>query len=242
MMTSKSNHAQGLATALRQAREQIDTAEREVEKLREKRQAIASAPVTRDEAKAAVSERVNAAAAAGRKRIADEAARFARGSGGEFDPRELLVRWVHAQDSWKPDTDILLALTARELEQHLRAAIDSDARYDGKHVMPQAEREKRLRELDREIEQAETKRDELVREFEAAGFDARALGLEVDEGGDTKPAGGDRGMAALIEQHERDRQATNAQLERAGVARPTDPKRIKAFEPVRRVSVAGEEE
>lgn len=234
-MTTKkgTNPANTVSVAIAQARDALAKADAEVARLCEERQAIASAPVPRADAKAAVSERIDSAAADGRRRIGHEAAKFAQGDGSGFDPKELLVNWVWAQESYRPDTDMLVALCARELGQAMHAAIDADPRFDDGNAMPAEQREERVAELDARIADAEARREQLERELADAGFFPEAAESAA-------PAGGDRGERALIERHNEKAEARNRELERAGVAQRAQPRVIHAFERDERISV-GEE-
>lgn len=217
------NTAAAVTEAIATARAELDRVDAEVARLREQRSAVAGAPLPRDEALQAMRTKIDAQAAEGNRRLDQIAELIGRPGGAErWEPADDLQRWAPGTGTWTLNKPLALALLGDSLKTALEKRIANDPRHDGEDVLPADKREGRLAELDAAIEQAEARRDQLERELADAGF--------FPEAESPTPEGGDRGMAALREQHERQRQATNRELERVGVSQRARPRVIHAFE------------
>lgn len=215
-----------IRAAIQSVRGELDTLNNEIANLQAQRAKAATAPVTREAAKARSRDCIGAAACDGRDEIA-RAARTVGQPGKTWDPADALDTWLHARDSFKLNRSLIVALMADQYIAAIDQAIDADSSYDA--GLTDEQRQRRLADLDAQIADAEQRRNTLEQELVEAGL------LPDDDA--EEHIDGDRGMVAFREQYERDRQKANKELAAAGVMKKSESRVIRAFDKDDRITV-----
>lgn len=166
-----------VGVALREARDQVSRLDRELDELIDQRESVARAPVHKGEAIDEMKRQVDLAAKNGALALRDSVTSLARGR--PLDIHSLLVHQTPGNpDSVRPRDDVLTSVLQGPLKDALADAISNSPAFDD-DALPQAERARRITELDAEIEGIEGVRDGLLQQLREAGLDIQDADEEV---------------------------------------------------------------
>jgi hypothetical protein len=160
-MSDVKHSAHTLREALRDFRQRLAQLEDQIEALSEQRSRIRSAPVTRAEALAAFDAQLQSFISLGRKRICHHTDSLAKGREIDF---HALLRTRNG-----PDLMVFSALLEQPLREVAAKQIEASSAFSD-DALPAAEREKKVAEIDDQIDALEAKRERLIGELRAAGF------------------------------------------------------------------------
>lgn len=180
-----------IGEALQTLRERLATIEAAQREKMEAREQYRHAPVTREEAMAVLEEdltRFRGPLDEGRDEIARIAGRARNGRPHDQlsgRPQRVEVEGViidrNINTGNQPRAGALMYLLADSIRKAFREALDADERFDSPYVVPAPDREKRIRELDAEIDNLESERQGLLDELRKAGFGVQEKLEEVTE-------------------------------------------------------------
>ncbi|WP_163139483.1 hypothetical protein [Arhodomonas sp. KWT] len=161
-----------MGKALRGLRERIEAIDDELDRLLAEREAIRSAPVTREEAIAELDRTLAEWAERGRREVRSQVNRLA--AGADFEVEKLFRE--PAREGWTPAVEPLAALLGDRIREAAVAEIEASNRYRD-DALPADQRRQRIAEIDQKADALEAERRTLIDEMRAAGFDVQ----EVDE-------------------------------------------------------------
>lgn len=165
-MSNAADKVSDLGKTLRELKRRITDLDERIDVLADEREEIRTAPLAREEAVAALDEQFKEWKDRGRREIARQVRDVAVGRKMDFP---ALVREANPGRYGQVRPEVLLALLAEPLRKSAISELDSLGIFSEKSL-PTAERERRVEEIDAEIEELERQRGQLLSELRVAGF------------------------------------------------------------------------